>query len=132
MKISKNKRVITDFYQKLEKYKSNKRCEKYISMYHVMITMGLYTERDYYSQFTPILLGVFRVAHFYSHSILSYPYFIGVMVPPERLELPTHWLQISCSTSWAIEARFEIKNIFLFFAINFYFMWSICVFFKNF
>ena len=26
------------------------------------------------------------------------------MVPPERLELPTHWLQISCSTSWAIGA----------------------------
>ena len=90
MKISKNKRVITDFYQKLEKYKSNKRCEKYITMCHVMTTMGLYTERDYYSQFTPIFVGVFCTAHFYPHSILLYPYKQGKLVPPERLELPTY------------------------------------------
>ena len=50
-----------------------------------MTTMGLYTESNYYSHFTPIFVGVFHVAHFYSHWILSYPYFIGVMVPPEKI-----------------------------------------------
>ena len=33
-----------------------------------------------------------------------YHVLLDEMVPPERLELPTHWLQISCSTSWAIGA----------------------------
>ena len=32
------------------------------------------------------------------------------MVPTERLELPTHWLQISSSTNWATSAINKILN----------------------
>ena len=65
-------------------------CEKYISMRNVMTTMRLYTDGDFYSQFTPIFVGVLQVAHFYSHSNLRNPYIVESLVPPERLELPTH------------------------------------------
>ena len=58
-------------------------CEKYISMYNVMTTMGLYTDRVYYSQFTPSFVGVFHGAHFYSHSNLRNPYIVDSLVPPE-------------------------------------------------
>ena len=32
------------------------------------------------------------------------------LVSPERLELSTHWLRVSCSTNWARETAFLIKN----------------------
>ena len=59
-------------------------------MCNLMTTLGLYTDGDIYPQIIPKKLRVFRYPHIYPHSNLRNPYTVESMVPPERLELPTH------------------------------------------